>query len=87
MWVVPAPNRAAAEHHLILGQSPSLIREDILDLAQVFSDVESTALKGPVTSLVVHVQVPVEEVDLYELDYLNGDIERDRNYHLRGGDI
>ena len=69
--IVPAAHRAAAEHHLILSQSPCLVREDVLDLAQVFSDVEGSTLERPVSSFVVHVQVPVEEVDLYYLDYLN----------------
>ena len=52
-------------------------------MTQVFSDVESTTLKGSVCSLIVHVEVPVEEVHLNKLHYLNGDIKRHRHYHLR----
>ena len=73
--VVSSSYRTASEHHLILCQCASLVGEHILDLAQVLGDVESTALERHIASLVVHVQVPVKEVDLYNLDYFNGDIE------------
>lgn len=35
---------AAAEHHLVLCQSSCLIREQVLDLTQVLSDIEGPAL-------------------------------------------
>ena len=60
---------------MVLGECASLVREYILNLAQVFADVESPALEGRVRRGVVHFSVPVDEVDLNELDYLNGDIE------------
>ena len=80
--IVPAAHRAAAEHHLVLCQSPGLVGEDVLDLAQVLGDVESPGQERSVGWLVVHVQVPVEEIDLDDLDYLDGYVERHRDDHL-----
>ena len=80
--IVPAAHGAAAEHHLVLCQSPGLVGEDVLDLAQVLSDVEGPGQERSVGWLVVHVQVPVEEIDLDDLDYLDGHVERHRDDHL-----
>lgn len=44
---------AAAEYHLVLCQSSSLIREQVLDLTQLLSDVEGPALDPGVQLLVV----------------------------------
>ena len=68
---------------MVLRESPRLVRKDVLYLPQVFADVESSALKRSVTWGVVHVPVPVDEVDLNELDNLNRDIQRDWNDDLK----
>lgn len=73
---------AAAEHHLVLCQSSRLIREQILDLTQVLSDVEGPALDPGVQLLVIQGQVVVDEVDLAQLHNLNGHVERDGDQHL-----
>lgn len=73
---------AAAEHHLVLCQSSRLIREQILDLTQVLSDVEGPALDPGVQLLVIQGQVVVDEVDLAQLHNLNGHVERNGDQHL-----
>lgn len=70
---------------MVLRQCASLVRKDVLNLAQVFADVERPALEWCVRRSIVHVTVPVDEVDLDELDYLNGNVERDWDNHLRLG--
>lgn len=44
--ILVAHDGAAPEYHLVLGQRPRLVREDVLDLAQVLCDVEGTTLDG-----------------------------------------
>lgn len=68
---------------MVLRQCASLVRKDVLNLAKVFADVERPALERCVRRSIVHVTVPVDEVDLDELDYLNGNVERDWDNHLR----
>lgn len=55
--VLVAHDGATPEHHLILRQGPRLIREDILDLAQVLCDVEGSALNGPICFFIAQVKV------------------------------
>ena len=81
--IVHATDGAATEYHVVLCQRPCLVRKDILNLPQVFANVESTALEWSVRWGVVHVTVPVYEVDLNELDYLYGNVERDWDDDLK----
>lgn len=82
VWVIDAANRTAPEDHLVFCECPRLVREDILNLPKVLTDVESTALKWTVCGGIVHLLVPVDKVDLNELDNLYRDIERDWNNDL-----
>ena len=84
--VVSPSDRAATEHHLILCEGTRLVREHVLDLAQVLIDVESTTLERPVTRFIVHLHVPVDEVDLSKLDYLYSHVEGHGDDHLEGGE-
>ena len=55
MGVVLPSNGAAAEDHLILGESASLVCEDVVDLTEVLVNVQGTTLEGPESSN-VHMQ-------------------------------
>lgn len=81
--IVHSSNRTASEVHFVLCESSSLVREDVLDLSEILRDVERPTLEGAVQGGVVHLLVPVDEVDLNNLDNLDGDVERDGYYHLR----
>ena len=54
----------------------------MLDLPKILADVQSPTLEGEVVSGIVHFLVPVNEVDLYKLDYLHSYIERDGDNDL-----
>lgn len=73
---------ATAEHHLVLGQSSSLIGEQVLDLPQILRDVEGPALDSGVQLLVVQGEVILDEVDLPQFHNLNGHVQRDGDEHL-----
>ena len=70
---------------MVLSEGPCLVGEDILNLPKVFIDVESSALEGCVRGSIVHVTVPVNEIDLDELDYFNGNIQGDWDNDLNVG--
>lgn len=80
--VLDSGHGAAPEHHLVLGERSRLIGEDVLHLAEVLGDVQSSALQVRVRLLVVQVQVLVDEVNLADLHDLDGDEERDGDQHL-----
>lgn len=80
--VLAAHDRATPEHHLVLGERPCLVREDVLDLAQVLRDVEGSALNGHIGLFVIQVKVIVQEEDLPELHQLNGHVQGDGDQHL-----
>lgn len=80
--VLAAHDRATPEHHFVLGERPCLVREDVLDLAQVLRDVEGSALNGHIGLFVVQVKVIVQEEDLPELHQLNGHVQGDGDQHL-----
>ncbi len=73
---------AAPEHHLVLGQSSRLIREQVLDLPQILGDVEGPTLDPGVQLLVVQSQVIVDEVDLAKFHDFNGYVQRNGDQHL-----
>lgn len=81
--VLDASHGAATEHHLILCERSGLIREDVLHLAEVLGDVQSSTLQVRVRLLVVQIHVLVDEVNLTDLHDLDGDEERDGDQHLR----
>lgn len=72
------------EHHLVLGQRPRLVREDVLDLAQVLSDVEGSTLNGQMGLFIIQVKVIVQEEDLPELHQLDGHVQGDWDQYLWG---
>lgn len=80
--VLHPKDAAAAEHHLVLRQGSGLVGEQVLDLAQVLSDVEGPALDPGVQLFVVQLQVVVDEVDLAQFHKLDGHVERDGDQHL-----
>lgn len=82
MRIINAKDAAAAEHHFVLRQCPSLIWKQVLDLTKILSDVKSTALNPGVQLLVVQVQVIVDKVDLAQFHNLNGHIEGNWDQHL-----
>ena len=82
MWVVNSTHRTAPEGHLVLCECASLVREDVLDLSEILSDIEGSALKGLVCGSIIHFLVPIDEIYLNELDHFDGNIERDWNNHL-----
>ena len=75
MSVVDTTNGTAAKHHIVLRKGSSLVREDICNLAKVLIDVKSTTLEGRVCGLMVHTDVPVNEVDLSKLNNLHGNVQ------------
>lgn len=80
--ILAAHDSATPEDHLVLSQCPRLVREDILDLAQVLSDVEGSTLNGQISLFIIQVKVIVQEEDLPELHQLNGYIQGDWDQHL-----
>lgn len=84
MRILAAHDGATPEHHLVLGQRPRLVREDVLDLAQVLRDVEGSTLNGQIGLFIVQVKVVVQEEDLPELHQLNGHVQGNGNQHLQG---
>lgn len=84
MGVLSAHDGAPAEHHLVLRQSASFVREDVLDLPQVLRDVEGLTLDAAVALFIVQVHVISDEENLADLHHLNGDVEGDGNQDLKG---
>lgn len=80
--VLGAHYGAAAEHHFVLSQGPCLVREDVLDLAQVLCDVEGATLHPSVRVLIIQIHILHDEEHLAHLHQLNGEVERDGDHHL-----
>lgn len=85
MGVLHPCHSAAAKHHLVLRQRARLVGEDVLHLAEVLGDVESSALQVGVGLLVVQLDVLMDEVHLADLDDLNRHKEGDGYQHLEEG--
>jgi len=83
MEIVLSSNRAALEYHLILCQSTSLVRKHVFYLSQVLIDVQCPALEGSVSDIIVHLHIPVDEINLDELDNHYSHIQRDWYEHLK----
>ena len=84
---LPPSLRHRPEDHLIFRQGASFIREDHLDLAQVFGDVESAADHRLVLLFVVQISVLSDEVYLTHLDKLQGDVERYGDENLKNDHV
>ena len=82
VWIVLPTHSAAPEHHVILCECPSLIGHQILNLAEVLSDIECPTLDGCVPARVVQVEIKVDKEDLSNFHYLDGNIQRDWNCDL-----
>lgn len=80
--VLYARHGAPAEHHLVLGQRARFVREHVLDLPQVFRDVQRAALQAGVGLLVVQLRVLVDEVHLAHFDDFDGDVQGNGNQNL-----
>lgn len=85
MGVLHPGHGAAAKHHLVLRQCARLVGEDVLHLAEVLGDVESSALQMGVGLLVVQLDVLMDEVHLADLDDLNRHKQGDGYQHLEEG--
>lgn len=81
--ILVAHDGATPEHHLVLGQRPRLVREDVLDLTQVLRDVEGPTLNGQIGLFIIQVKVVVQEEDLPELHQLNRHVQGDGDQHLQ----
>ena len=68
-------NRALLELHDVLRERACLVREDVLDLAQVIRDIPRLRRAGSIKRLVVHVHVLRDEEGLNRLDDFNGDVQ------------
>ena len=77
MGVLHSSHSAAPKHHLILRQRAGLVRKDVLHLAEILSDIKSSALQVRVCLLVVQIHVLMDEVHLADLYNLNRHKEGD----------
>lgn len=82
MGVLHPCHSAAAKYHLVLRQRACLVREDVLHLAKILSDIKSSALQVRVCLLVIHIHVLMDEVHLADLDNLNRHKKGDGYQHL-----
>ena len=82
MGVLHSCDSAASEHHLVLRQRACLVRKDVLHLAEILSDIKSSALQVRVCLLVVQIHVLMDEVHLADLYNLNRHEEGDGYQHL-----
>lgn len=82
MGVLHPCHSAAAKHHLVLRQRARLVREDVLHLAEILGDIQSSALQVRVRLLVVQIHVLMDEVHLADLDNFNRHKKGDRYQHL-----
>lgn len=84
VWKLRAHDGASTEHHLVLGQCPRLVWEDVVDLSKVLCDVQSSTLHAAVCLLVVQVDVINDEEDLTNLHQFNRQVEGDGYQDLWG---
>lgn len=82
MGILHPKDATAAEHHPVFCESSCLVREQVLNLSQVLSDIEGPTLDPGIQLLIVKGQVIVDEVDLTQFHNLNGHIQRNGNQHL-----
>lgn len=85
MGVFDTRHSAPPKHHLVLRQRARLVGEDVLHLAEVLGDVQSSALQVRVGLLVVQLHVLMDEVHLADLDDLDRHEEGDGDQHLEFG--
>ena len=81
--VVHSSYSAALKLHLVFCQRACLVREDVLNLSQVFGDVEGPALHPFVWLLVIQLQILGDEVDLAQLHQLHRHIQWQRDHALQ----
>lgn len=84
MGVLHPSHSAAPKHHLVLRQRACLVREDVLHLAEILSDIKSSALQVRVRLLVIQLHVLMDEVHLADLDNLDRHKQGDGYQHLEG---
>lgn len=82
MAVVKPSYTTPSENHLVFSEGPCLVREEILDLPKVLSDVQSSALDSRVHFLIVEIYVTLNKIDLPQLHDFNGHVERNGNQDL-----
>ena len=66
------PRRELLELHDVTSKRASLIREDVLDLTELFVDIGALSAHGKVLIAIIHVNVLIHEVSLKELDHFKG---------------
>lgn len=82
MAVVKSGYTTPSKNHLIFSEGSCLIREEILDLPKILSDVQSSALNGRIHFLIVEIYITLNKIDLSQLHDFNGHVERNRNQDL-----
>lgn len=83
MRVLHSSHGATPKHHLVLGQRASFVRKNVLHLAKVLGDVQSSTLQVRVCFLIIKIHVLVYEVHLTDFDNLNGHKQGDWDQHLK----
>ena len=66
------PRRELLELHDVAGKRASLIREDVLNLTELFVNICALSAHGKVLIVIIHVNVLIHEVSLKELDHFKG---------------
>lgn len=82
MAVVKSSYTTPSKNHLIFSEGSCLIREEILDLPKILSDVQSSALNGRIHFLIVEIYITLNKIDLSQLHDFNGHVERNGNQDL-----
>jgi hypothetical protein len=70
------PDREFLEIHDILSQSACLIRENVVNGAELLIQIRGLRLSRHIFRLIIDVSVPLDEVRLNKLDDLQGDHQR-----------
>lgn len=82
MAVVKSSYTTPSKNHLIFSEGSCLIREEILDLPKILSDVQSSALNGRIHFLIIEIYITLNKIDLSQLHDFNGHVERNGNQDL-----
>ena len=75
-------NGTISKNHLVFGQSPGLVTENVADLSEFFGDVQRATVNSKIVLGIVEVQVLRDKVDLTEFDDLDCDVEGNRDENL-----
>ena len=73
------PRGELFELHNIASQGASFVRENVLDLAQLFIDIGRLGPRMEILIIIIHIQVVVHERTLPEFDHFQSDQKRYRD--------